>query len=117
MVKQALELSKKPHIVIATPGRLVDHLNSSSTFSLSKVKYLVLKFSLYAFFNITKVLDEADRLVTNKGMVESIEEIIQALPPSSSRQTLLFSATMTPTFEQLEFLSLKNPVKYSEGQT
>ncbi|XP_009980404.1 PREDICTED: probable ATP-dependent RNA helicase DDX49 [Tauraco erythrolophus] len=47
MGAQALELSRKPHVVIATPGRLADHLRSSSTFSLKKLKFLV--------------LDEADR--------------------------------------------------------
>lgn len=41
MVAQALELARKPHVVIATPGRLADHLRSSSTFSLRKIKFLV----------------------------------------------------------------------------
>lgn len=41
MVAQALELSRKPHVVIATPGRLADHLRSSNTFSLKKIKFLV----------------------------------------------------------------------------
>ena len=41
MVRQGLELSRKPHIVIATPGRLADHLKSSNTFSLDKIKFLV----------------------------------------------------------------------------
>lgn len=41
MVAQALELSRKPHVVIATPGRLADHLRSSNTFSLKKLKFLV----------------------------------------------------------------------------
>lgn len=49
MVVQGQELSKKPHIVVATPGRLADHIESCDTFSLSKIKYLV--------------LDEADRLL------------------------------------------------------
>eukprot|EP00112_Aurelia_sp_Birch-Aquarium-sp1_P019939 Seg503.17 transcript_id=Seg503.17/GoldUCD/mRNA.D3Y31 product="putative ATP-dependent RNA helicase DDX49" protein_id=Seg503.17/GoldUCD/D3Y31 len=47
-MKQSLSLSKKPHVVIATPGRLADLLRSSDTFSLDKIKFLV--------------LDEADRL-------------------------------------------------------
>ena len=41
MVRQGLELSRKPHIVIATPGRLADHLKSSNTFSLEKIKFMV----------------------------------------------------------------------------
>lgn len=45
MVAQALELSRKPHVVIATPGRLADHLRSSNTFSLKKLKFLVRQFS------------------------------------------------------------------------
>ncbi|NXR78266.1 DDX49 helicase, partial [Pycnonotus jocosus] len=46
MVAQALELSRKPHVVIATPGRLADHLRSSSTFSLRKIKFLVKPWAL-----------------------------------------------------------------------
>ncbi|KYN05886.1 putative ATP-dependent RNA helicase DDX49 [Cyphomyrmex costatus] len=49
MMEQGLELSKRPHIVVATPGRLADHLDSCNTFSLQKIKFLV--------------LDEADRLL------------------------------------------------------
>lgn len=41
MVAQALELSRKPHVVIATPGRLADHLRSSNTFSIKKIQFLV----------------------------------------------------------------------------
>lgn len=41
MVAQALELSRKPHVVIATPGRLADHLRSSNTFSIKKIRFLV----------------------------------------------------------------------------
>lgn len=52
MVTQGLELSKKPHIVVSTPGRLVDHLESCNTFSLKKIKFLV--------------LDEADRLLSGQ---------------------------------------------------
>ena len=48
MVEQGLALSKNPHVVIATPGRLADHISSCDTFSLTKIKFLV--------------LDEADRL-------------------------------------------------------
>lgn len=44
MVTQALELSRKPHVVIATPGRLADHLRSSSTFSIKKIHFLVTQY-------------------------------------------------------------------------
>ena len=41
MMKQALQLAKKPHVVIATPGRLADHLRSTDTVSLDKIRFLV----------------------------------------------------------------------------
>ena len=41
MMKQAIALSHKPHVVIATPGRLADHLRSTDTLSLKKIKFLV----------------------------------------------------------------------------
>lgn len=50
MVAQAEELTQKPHLVIATPGRLVDHLESGTKFSIDKIRFLV--------------LDEADRMLS-----------------------------------------------------
>lgn len=41
MVTQALELTNQPHVVVATPGRLADHIRSSSTFSMAKIQFLV----------------------------------------------------------------------------
>ena len=41
MVEQGIELAQKPHIVISTPGRLADHIDSGTNFSLKKIKYLV----------------------------------------------------------------------------
>jgi len=75
-IKQSLDLERRPHVIIATPGRLADHIRTNSTFSLARVKYLV--------------LDEADRLLEG-GFDEDLGTIISALP--SSRQTLLFTAT------------------------
>lgn len=49
MVTQAMALAKKPHIVIATPGRLVDHLENTKGFNLRSLRYLV--------------MDEADRIL------------------------------------------------------
>ncbi|XP_062365917.1 probable ATP-dependent RNA helicase DDX49 [Cinclus cinclus] len=95
MVAQALELARKPHVVIATPGRLADHLRSSSTFSLRKIKFLV--------------LDEADRLL-EQGCADfsaDLELILEALP--ARRQTLLFSATLTATLSQLQALAANKP--------
>ncbi|NXU76457.1 DDX49 helicase, partial [Oreotrochilus melanogaster] len=95
MVAQALELSRKPHVVIATPGRLADHLRSSNTFSLKKLKFLV--------------LDEADRLLEQgcADFTADLEVILEALP--AHRQTLLFSATLTDTLSQLKGLAANNP--------
>ena len=41
MTKQALELGKRPHIIVATPGRLLDHLKKTKGFNLKALKYLV----------------------------------------------------------------------------
>ncbi|XP_058676994.1 probable ATP-dependent RNA helicase DDX49 [Ammospiza caudacuta] len=95
MVSQALALSRRPHVVVATPGRLADHLRSSSTFSLSKLRFLV--------------LDEADRLL-EQGSADfsaDLELILGAVP--ARRQTLLFSATLTGTLCQLRGLAANSP--------
>lgn len=82
-IKPQMErLSKPTHIVIATPGRLID-LIKRNAINVKEAKYLV--------------LDEADEMVT--ALKESLEEIITALP--KSRRTLLFSATMPGTIKQL----------------
>ncbi|KAM9620536.1 putative ATP-dependent RNA helicase DDX49 [Morphnus guianensis] len=95
MVAQALELSRKPHVVIATPGRLADHLRSSNTFSLRKLKFLV--------------LDEADRLLEQgcADFTADLEVILEAVP--ARRQTLLFSATLTDTLNELKGLAANRP--------
>uniref|UniRef100_K7FNK5 DEAD-box helicase 49 n=1 Tax=Pelodiscus sinensis TaxID=13735 RepID=K7FNK5_PELSI len=95
MVAQALELSRKPHVVIATPGRLADHLRSSNTFSLRKIKFLV--------------LDEADRLLEQgcTDFTKDLEVILGAVP--ATRQTLLFSATLTDTLNELKSLAMNKP--------
>ncbi|XP_025066056.1 probable ATP-dependent RNA helicase DDX49 isoform X2 [Alligator sinensis] len=95
MVAQALELSRKPHVVIATPGRLADHLRSSNTFSLKKIKFLV--------------LDEADRLLEQgcTDFTKDLEVILGAVP--ANRQTLLFSATLTETLNELKSLAMNKP--------
>lgn len=93
MRAQAIALSQRPHIVIATPGRLADHINSSgqdTVIGLRRVKVVV--------------LDEADRLLaTGHGsMLPDVETCLSALPPSSQRQTLLFTATVTPEVRALK---------------
>lgn len=85
MVTQGKDLAKKPHIVVATPGRLADHLGSCKTFSLMKIKYLV--------------LDEADRLLGGQ-FDEQIKIVFRELP--KKKQSLFFSATITDTLERLK---------------
>ncbi|RKO98549.1 hypothetical protein CXG81DRAFT_30433 [Caulochytrium protostelioides] len=94
MMDQALALSKNPHIVIGTPGRLIDHLENTKGFSLKTLKYLV--------------LDEADRLL-DMDFGPAIEKLLKAIP--RERHTYLFSATMTTKVEKLQKASLKNPYK------
>ncbi|KAJ7368246.1 P-loop containing nucleoside triphosphate hydrolase protein [Mycena albidolilacea] len=85
MMAQALELGNRPHIVVATPGRIVDHLKSSGgEWDLSRVKFLV--------------LDEADRLLSPT-FASELSHIFGALP--KDRQTCLFTATLTPSIEAL----------------
>ncbi|CAE7179865.1 unnamed protein product [Rhizoctonia solani] len=85
MMEQALELGRRPHVVVATPGRLVDHMNSNGDeWSLSRLKFLV--------------LDEADRLLTDT-FAEDLAKILSKTP--KDRQTCLFTATWTPSVENL----------------
>ncbi|KAI9888915.1 MAG: putative RNA helicase [Vezdaea aestivalis] len=87
MWKQATELSQRPHIVIATPGRLAEHIRTGDEDTirgLRKVEVLV--------------LDEADRLLSPGAgsMLPDLSECVSVLPLSENRQTLMFTATMTP---------------------
>ncbi|CEL59570.1 ATP-dependent RNA helicase DBP8 OS=Cryptococcus neoformans var, neoformans serotype D (strain JEC21 / ATCC MYA-565) GN=DBP8 PE=3 SV=1 [Rhizoctonia solani AG-1 IB] len=85
MMEQALELGRRPHVVVATPGRLVDHMNSNGAeWSLSRLKFLV--------------LDEADRLLTDT-FADDLAKILSETP--KDRQTCLFTATWTPAVENL----------------
>jgi len=83
-----------PDIVIATPGRLIDHLHNSISFTLHNIEILV--------------LDEADRML-DEYFAEQMKEIIRMC--ARQRQTMLFSATMTETVQELVAVSLKDPVK------
>jgi len=95
MVSQAIALGKKPHIVIATPGRLLDHLENTKGFSLRNLKYLV--------------MDEADRLL-DLDFGPILDKILKVLP-RGERRTYLFSATMTSKVESLQRASLSNPLR------
>ncbi|CAF9909680.1 MAG: ribosomal RNA processing protein [Heterodermia speciosa] len=97
MVPQAIALGKKPHIVVATPGRLLDHLENTKGFSLRHLKYLV--------------MDEADRLL-DLDFGPILDKILKVLP-REQRRTYLFSATMTSKVESLQRASLQNPLRVS----
>lgn len=96
MVPQAIALGKKPHIIVATPGRLLDHFENTKGFSLRSLKYLV--------------MDEADRLL-DLDFGPILDKILKILP--RERRTYLFSATMSSKVESLQRASLKNPLKIS----
>lgn len=89
MIKQTLELERRPHFVVATPGRLADHIKSSGEDTiggLRRVKYLV--------------MDEADRLLS-PSIAPDLAVCMDVLPPASKRQTLLFTATITDAVRSL----------------
>lgn len=96
MIQQAIAISRNPHIIVATPGRLVDHLQNTKGFSLANLKFLV--------------LDEADRLL-NMDFEKEIDTLLGVIP--KTRTTMLFSATMTSRVAKLQRASLSNPVKVS----
>ncbi|KPV45787.1 DEAD/DEAH box helicase [Alicyclobacillus ferrooxydans] len=81
--RQIRALRNRPHIIVATPGRLIDHLNRG-TVKLQSVQMAV--------------LDEADEML-DMGFIEDIEGILNQCP--RERQTLLFSATMKPGVKTL----------------
>lgn len=89
--QEADKLNKGVNLLIATPGRLLDHLQNTPGFVFKNMKMLV--------------LDEADRIL-EMGFEDEMRQIIKILP-SESRQTLLFSATQTTKIEDLARISLK----------
>jgi superfamily II DNA/RNA helicase len=93
--QQETELRARPDIVIATPGRLLDHLRNSLSVHLDDLDVLC--------------LDEADRLL-EMGFEDEVNEIVTKYCPVG-RQTMLFSATMTPRVDSLIKLSLRKPVR------
>ncbi|KAB5558420.1 P-loop containing nucleoside triphosphate hydrolase protein [Coniochaeta sp. 2T2.1] len=98
MRTQAIALAQRPHVVIATPGRLADHVRTSgedTICGLRRVKFVV--------------LDEADRLLSSGpgSMLPDVEESLSVLPPPVERQTLLFTATVTPEVRALKDMPRK----------
>jgi superfamily II DNA/RNA helicase len=92
MGAQTDELRRGVEVLIATPGRLLDHLEARNT-SLAQVKYVV--------------LDEADRML-DIGFLPDLQRILAFLP--KDRTTLLFSATFSPEIKKLAASYLRDPV-------
>ena len=89
---QEKELKQKSHVVVGTPGRIIDHIGRG-TFDTSKIKYLV--------------IDEADEML-NMGFIEDLKIIISSIP--RDRVTMLLSATMPKDIETLCEQYMKNPI-------
>ncbi|XP_065881941.1 DEAD-box ATP-dependent RNA helicase 28 [Euphorbia lathyris] len=93
---QESALRTMPDIVVATPGRMIDHLRNSMSVDLDDLAVLI--------------LDEADRLL-ELGFNAEIQELVRLCP--KRRQTMLFSATMTEEIGELIKLSLTKPLRLS----
>lgn len=93
MKPQVNAISKNPHVIVATPGRLIDHLNQHNL-SLSQVSILV--------------FDEADRML-DMGFLPQIKKILSAVP--QARQTMLFSATLPSEILKIASQHMKLPVR------
>lgn len=91
---QEAELRLRPDVVIGTPGRFIDHMRNSASFAVDTVEILV--------------LDEADRMLED-GFADELNEILTSLP--KSRQTMLFSATMTSSVDKLIRVGMNKPVR------
>ncbi|WP_339234907.1 DEAD/DEAH box helicase [Bacillus sp. FSL K6-1012] len=89
--KQKAELKQKSHIVVGTPGRVLDHIEKG-TLPLDRLSYLV--------------IDEADEML-NMGFIDQVEAIIKHLPVK--RTTMLFSATLPEDIEKLSRQYMQNP--------
>jgi ATP-dependent RNA helicase DeaD len=90
---QLHSLKRGVHIVVGTPGRVIDHLERG-TLDLSELKFLV--------------LDEADEML-RMGFIDDVEKVLQATPPE--RQVALFSATMPVPIRKIAQRHLKEPVE------
>ena len=89
---EAEKLSKGVNLIVATPGRLLDHLQNTQGFVFKNLK--------------TVVIDEADRIL-EQGFEDEMKAIIKLLPNPTERQTMLFSATQTTKVEDLARISLR----------
>ncbi|RKF83431.1 ATP-dependent RNA helicase drs1 [Golovinomyces cichoracearum] len=91
---QENELRLRPDVIIGTPGRFIDHMRNSVSFTVDTLEILV--------------LDEADRML-EAGFADELNEIVTTIP--KSRQTMLFSATMTSSIDNLIRVGLNRPVR------
>jgi len=91
--KQKDELKQKTHVVVGTPGRVMDHIERE-TLILDQIKYLI--------------IDEADEML-NRGFIDEVEAIIKELP--SNRVTMVFSATLPKDVENLCHKYMKDPIQ------
>lgn len=89
-------LKRRPDVVIATPGRFIDHMRNSASFVVENIEILV--------------LDEADRMLED-GFADELDEILRTIP--KGRQTMLFSATMTESIDKLVRVGMNRPVRVS----
>ena len=92
--EQESVLRQRPDVIIATPGRFIDHMRNSASFTVDTLEILV--------------LDEADRMLED-GFADELNEILTTVP--KSRQTMLFSATMTDRVDKLIRVGLNRPVR------
>ena len=90
---QLHSLKRGVHVVVGTPGRVIDHLDKG-TLDLSELRFLV--------------LDEADEML-RMGFIDDVEKVLQATPPE--RQVALFSATMPSVIRKIAQKHLKDPVE------
>ncbi len=95
MGPQRAALARKPQVIVATPGRLLDHLEQR-TVRLDGVCVLV--------------LDEADRML-DMGFAPQINRILSVLPPPAKRQTMLFSATMPSEIVKIAAAHMSLPIR------
>ncbi|MBP1156691.1 MULTISPECIES: DEAD/DEAH box helicase [unclassified Paenibacillus] len=100
--RQKVQLTHKNHVVVGTPGRVMDHIEKQ-TIDLEQVRFLV--------------IDEADEMLS-MGFIEQVEKIIRELP--KDRMTMLFSATLPKDVENLCHRYMNHPLDIemkTEGKT
>ncbi|TBL77383.1 DEAD/DEAH box helicase [Paenibacillus thalictri] len=92
IARQKAQLQQRNHVIVGTPGRLIDHIEKQ-TIDLEQIKFLV--------------IDEADEML-NMGFIEHVEKIIRELP--QDRMTMLFSATLPKDVENLCHKYMNDPL-------